>query len=146
MSVLGPWDYSCDVDATIAAYGRIEIGVAATCACAGCRNFVQAREHVFTAPFLAISSSLGIDPRKDAQLSQYHRFAPGRHGYLGAFVFVGELRTLAPHARVTVSPGLDVALSATAPPRDPAFEGLPVLALDFHAEGVPWVLDEPEIE
>ena len=38
------------------------------------------------------------------------------------------------------------ALSASAPRRPRAFEGQPIVTLDFHAEAVPWVLDEPEID
>ena len=147
MPAFGPWEYARDVDATVAAYARTQGGGATTCGCAGCRNFVRARPRVFPDSFLAILGSLGIDPAKDLRVCQHARLAPGRHGYTGSFLFVGDLLRPGPHEYVSVGEGLTVSLSRGGLHGPaPAFEGLAVVILDFHADAVPWVLDEPEID
>jgi hypothetical protein len=145
MSDLDEWKYHADRDATILAYGRTERGGADTCDCAGCRNFRAARADCFPAEFIALFGQLGIDPRKDAEVYHNARIAPGRHDYGGWYHFIGTLdETGGPP--VKLGPDFSVRMCPASAPRLPSLDGKQAVQLEFHAEAVPWLLDEPEID
>jgi hypothetical protein len=145
MSDLDEWKYHADRDATILAYGRTERGGADTCDCAGCRNFRAARADCFPPEFIALLGQLGIDPRKDAEVYHNARIAPGRHDYGGWYHFIGTLdETGGP--RVKLGPDFSVRMCPASAPRLPSLDGKQAVQLEFHAEAVPWLLDEPEID
>lgn len=142
MSGFGQWKYTADRDATILAYGRTERGGADTCNCADCRNFSVARADSFPAEFLALLVELGIDPRKDAEVYHNARLAPGRHCYGGWYHFVGTLDQTGDW--VDLGDGFRVWMCPASAPRLRSLEGMQVVQVEFHAEAVPWLLDEPE--
>jgi hypothetical protein len=144
MSSFGQWKYTADRDATILAYGRTERGGADTCDCADCRNFRVARAGSFPAGFLALLYKLGIDPRKDAEVYHNARLAPGRHCYGGWYHFVGTLDQTGDCPAVDLGDGFSVWMCHASAPRLPSLEGMQVVQVEFHAEAVPWLLDEPE--
>ena len=91
METFGLWEFTCDRPATVEAYSRAEAGGSDTCPCNTCRNFAVVREEVFPGVFRSLLESLGIDPRKDAEVYHNARIAPGRHDYGGWFHFIGTL-------------------------------------------------------
>jgi hypothetical protein len=145
MATFGPWKYSVDREATSLAYGRAELGGADTCDCAGCRNFRVARAHAFPAEFLSLLDQLGIDPCKDAEVAHYARLAPGHHGYTGWYHFIGTLDETGEFPPVDLGGGFTVWMRHPSAPRLPSMKGVPAVQVDFHAEAVPWLLDEPEL-
>ena len=142
----GEWEYSPDHDATIVAYRRAKLGGADSCGCNGCRNFGAAREHVFPDAFLALLEQLGIDPRKDAEVYHCVRLGPGRHSYSGWFHFVGTLDKTGDFVHVDFGPDFKAWMCRATAPRLPTLKDKSVVQLEFDAEGVPWLLDEPELE
>jgi hypothetical protein len=144
MTSFGQSEYSANRDATIQAYGRTERGGAETCTCAGCRNFRVARGRILPAKFVALLDQLGIDPRKDAEVYQIARVAPGRHDYGGWYHFVGTLDQTSDFAAIDFGDGFTAWMCYATAPRLPSLDGLPAVQLEFYAKAVPWLLDEPE--
>ena len=144
MAQFGEWQYTCDRAATVDAYRRAADGGSQTCKCAGCRNFVAARLQVFPAPFLALLDSLGIDPVKDGEVYHLARGSTGRHIYGGWYHFVGTLEVTGDFAAVNFGDGFTSHLCRASAPRLDALVGQPVVQLEFHTDGVPWVLQEHE--
>jgi hypothetical protein len=146
MSNFDEWKYRADRDATTLAYSRTDRGGADTCDCAGCRNFRAARADCFPPEFIALLGQLGIDPCKEAEVYHNARIGPGRHDYGGWYHFIGTLDEMHEPAPVKLSPGFSVWLCPASAPRLPSLEGKQVVQLEFHAQAVPWQLDEPEID
>jgi hypothetical protein len=146
MSDFDEWKYRADRDATILAYGRTETGGADKCDCAGCRNFRAARVDCFPPEFIALLDQLGIDPNKDAEVYHNARTAPGRHDYGGWYHFIGALDEMGDSPSVKLGPDFSVWMCPASAPRLPSLEGKQVVQLEFHAEAVPWRLDEPEMD
>ena len=144
MASFGQWTYSVDRDATALAYGRAEKGGADTCDCVPCRNFRVARANAFPAEFRALLDQLGVDLNKDGEVYHNGRIAPGRHDYAGWFHFVGTLPETGDFSPVCLGEGFTAWMCGATAPRLASLTGLPVVQLEFHAESVPWLLDEPE--
>ncbi len=144
MASFGQWSYSTDRNATERAYSKAEKGGADTCNCVPCRNFRKARTIAFPAAFLTLLDQLGIDPSKDGEVYHNGRNAPGRHDYAGWFHFVGELAETGDFAPVSLAEGFTAWMCRAGAPRLASLEGLAAVQLEFHAEGVPWLLNEPE--
>ena len=89
---------------------------------------------------------VGIDPRKDAEVYHNARIAPGRHDYGGWYHFIGTLGEIGESTPVKLGPLFSVGLCPASAARLPSLEGKQVVQLEFHAEAVPWRLDEPEID
>jgi hypothetical protein len=144
MSSFGQWKYTADRDATVLAYSQAERGWADKCDCAPCRNFRLARTQAFPARFLALLDELGIDLRKDGEVYHNARLAPGRHDYGGWYHFVGTLDEPGDFPAVKLVDGFTVWMCHAYAPRLPTLKGLPAVQVEFHANAVPWLLDEPE--
>jgi hypothetical protein len=144
VATFGLWQYTVDRDSTAAAYARIERGSSDDCACNGCRNFKLVRDRVFPIGFLTLLESLGIDYRKDGEVYHNARLASGRHDYGGWYHFVGSLHVTGDFPVVTLGDGFSAWLLRKSAPELPALRGLSLVEVDFHAENVPWALNEPE--
>ena len=146
----GRWQVNCDREATRHAYERVAVGGPETCGCCHCRNFAAARAQIYPAPALALFERLGIDPRREVEVYQMHRFEDGLHYYGGWFHFVGSIiageDAVDASARVKleqINERFSMAFSARTNLVGDAFKGLPLVELGFNAH-VPWVLLEPE--
>jgi len=147
LAELGGRKSSVDRDATIRAYAQAERGGADRCTCNGCRNFRLARMRVFPPEFLELLDRLGIDPRKDGEVYRNARLAPGRHNYGGWFHFIGTLD--APDSDsglVKFGDDFSAYICRATAPRLPSLNQHPVVQLEFNADAVPWLLDEPEAD
>ncbi|MCM3618390.1 hypothetical protein M3936_12440 [Sutcliffiella horikoshii] len=60
------------------------------CACDYCANFVRASD-CFSEEVKELFASLGIDPRKEGELSHYEENADGTHFYSAFYHFVGRM-------------------------------------------------------
>jgi len=100
---------------------------------------------VFPGEFLALMDRLGIDPLKDGEVSHIARLAPGRHHYRGWYHFVGTLEETGDFPPVDLGVGFAVWMCHASAPCLRSLRGLPVVQLEFHAESVPWLLDEEEL-
>jgi hypothetical protein len=145
MATFGDWSYYADPEATARAYRSAEHAGAETCGCAGCRNFLLARNNVYPAPFLTLLEQLGVDARKDGEVYHNARLSPGRHDYGGWFHFVGELHKTGDFPPISFGDYFSVWMCKPSAPRLPPFQNLKVVQLEFHAEAVPWLLPEPEL-
>lgn len=104
----------------------------------------MARGNAFPAKFLALLDQLGVDSNKDGEVYHNGRIAPGRHDYAGWFHFIGNLSEPGDFSPVRLGDGFTVWMCYATAPRLASLTGLPAVQLEFHAESVPWLLDEPE--
>jgi hypothetical protein len=144
MPNFGQWKYSADRDATINAYRQMKRGGVDTCDCPTCRNFRVARERVFPEAFLRLLDELGIDPLKDSEVYHNARLSPGRHDYGGWYHFIGTLDETGDFPVVQLGDGFTAWMCRASAPRLARLEKVPTVQLEFHAERVPWLLNEPE--
>jgi hypothetical protein len=144
MTAFGNWRFTVDRNATVVAYSRAPRGGSEDCSCSGCRNFVAARDRIYPPEFLALLDSLGIDRRKDGEVYQMTRRAPGCHDYGGWFHFVGMLENTEDFPGVAMSDHFMARLRTNSAPELAALRGLPLVELEFHSTNVPWVLSEQE--
>jgi hypothetical protein len=72
--------------------------------------------------------------------------APGRLDYGGWYHFIGTLDEKGESPPVKLGPGFSVWICPASAPILPSLKGEQVVQLEFHAEAVPWRLDEPEID
>jgi hypothetical protein len=144
MSNFGKWKFTADRDATINAYRQTTRGGVDTCDCATCRNFRLAREHIFTEAFLRLLDELGIDPLKDGEVYYNARLSFGLHDYAGWYHFIGALNETGDFPAVQLGDGFTAWMCLASAPRLASLENAPTVQLEFHAEKVPWRLNEPE--
>jgi len=144
MGEFGQWKYGVDRAATIAAYAAAQHGWVDGCDCVQCRNFRLARGQAFPAAFLALLDELGIDPAKDAEVYYIGRHAPGCYRYGGWFHFIGTLDQTGDFPMVELAPGFSAFLCRAAFPRLHSLKEKPAVQVEFMADAVPWLLDEPE--
>ena len=149
---LGDQLAQCDRNATLAAYADLQQGGAERCGCAGCRNFVAAREQAFPDTFRNFLAELGIDPTKEGEAIHYGPVDGGLHFYGGWFYFVGKLTEvgerlitiplLGSSARIQPLPGSREGFQywfSTSFARPPAVFGGEVEAVEFTTL-LPWVI------
>jgi hypothetical protein len=103
-----------------------------------------AQGRVFPTAFLSLLDDLGIDSTKPVEVYEFGRIAPGIHAYGGWYNFVGVLEEGADAPLVKFGDGFSAYLRTRSGPMLPALNGLQVVQLEFNAENVPWVLNEPE--
>jgi hypothetical protein len=87
------WTIDIDVQATGAAYAMLSSGEAERCGCSKCRNWISHRSTVFPIAFLDFLQSMGVDPTKETEISEYEGGAihPMRYLYSGEFLFIGRV-------------------------------------------------------
>ena len=85
-----------------------------------------------------------IDPNKDGEVYHNACVTPGRHDCAGWFHFVGTPLETGDFSPTCLGEGFTVWMCGATAPRLASLKGLPVVQLEFHAESVPWLLDEPK--
>ncbi|AIQ16791.1 MULTISPECIES: hypothetical protein [unclassified Paenibacillus] len=86
---IGDWNLEVDVEKTKDFYQAYH-QITERCDCIFCKNFVSAIE-LIPKPVLDFFRSLGIDPTKEGEVSEYCEIKDGMHLYGGFFHIVGEL-------------------------------------------------------
>jgi hypothetical protein len=84
------WTFSSDVEKTISAYRHAKGGSADSCTCENCKNFVQLRDSIYPEKIKILFESLGIDFKKEPEVSYFARLENGLHYYSGFFHFKGS--------------------------------------------------------
>jgi hypothetical protein len=127
---VGRFTVDCAIDETRRLYAARETGASEACGCLYCRNFVDARDVVYTESQREQLTRLGVDWRKEDEAAECGLPRSGLRTYLTWFSVAGRITDEEPSAgeddEPTVEPGRD---------------GL----VEVHfALGVPWVLDAEE--
>jgi hypothetical protein len=143
-----------DADRTRRVYGNLT-GAPERCGCNICKNFIVARDRAYPSDLRQLLDQLGIDYRREAELSHTHRTAPGHHQYAGAFHFVGAIEDGGESASlqdnglyimelVSVNADFDIGFSTRITNAACEFSGQRLVQIDF-AVDAPWLLplDEP---
>ncbi len=84
------WTFSSDVELTKSAYKRIERGSADICICDNCRNFSTLRDSAYPDEVKKLFQDLGIDYKKEPEVSYFAKQGNGLHYYSGFFHFRGN--------------------------------------------------------
>lgn len=84
------WTLEVDHDLTRQTYANIDQASAESCGCAHCRNFAAQRENIYPTEIKALLSGLGIDFRKETEVSHFTKLGNGLHYYSGWFHFKGD--------------------------------------------------------
>jgi hypothetical protein len=137
------WEVSADIVATRRSYLQIEQGVADTCRCAACRNFVLVREQFYPPEVRGLLERLGIDYRREIGLLYWQPDADEVVHYQGKHHFVGEIEVQTLTYRRVIEPfsvGFDNDYIEDT--IQEAFGSQPVVQLEWYGPS-PWVLSEP---
>lgn len=86
------WNLIVDREATKIAYDNCETGSAEGCDCNDCKNFADNKDKIYPEEIKGLFDKLGIDYRKEAEVSHYCRQADGLHYYGGWFHFNGQFK------------------------------------------------------
>jgi hypothetical protein len=151
---LAGWSLWSDPAATEEVYARIVAGGCDRCGCDACFNFAQARHLCFETDWIDLLEWLGIDPLLESEVVYRGPSRGGLHLYSGWFHLVGQIES-GPRSNigrqgsidschlVEVGADLKLAFSADRSLAPSAFQGVPVVELEFALEA-PWVCDLPE--
>ena len=86
MIKIAKWLLEVDIEQTREFYRKdIEM-----CTCLNCRNYVKATQ-TLNASIISIFNSLGIDPAKPGQLSDFPAIEEVMHEYIGSYRFFGKV-------------------------------------------------------
>jgi len=85
------WEFEVDNVITKHTYGQVSRSGTETCDCYNCKNYLAVRERVFPKEIVAFLVDIGIDYRKEVEISYYRRFPNGLHHIGGWFHFKGQI-------------------------------------------------------
>jgi len=83
------WELFADKELTAQTYEELELSSADSCRCNYCKNFVEQRERIFPDAVKELFSNLGIDYKKEIEVSEFAKLENGLHYYSGWFHFKG---------------------------------------------------------
>ncbi|WP_181306524.1 hypothetical protein [Rufibacter sp. XAAS-G3-1] len=84
------WKLNADKELTAQTYLEFEHSSAESCGCDYCKNFVEQREQIFPEEVKKLFSNLGIDFKKEIEVSEFAKLENGLHYYSGWFHFKGD--------------------------------------------------------
>jgi hypothetical protein len=85
------WTFEVDVQRTAEVYRGVSKASAETCGCHACLNFAAQRDSSYGSELKSLLEDLGIDHRKEDEVSHLYRNANGLHNYNGCFHFKGRI-------------------------------------------------------
>jgi len=86
------WELFADKELTGKTYEELELSSADSCTCDYCKNFVEQREQIFPDEVKELLSNLGIDYKKEIEVSEFGKLENGLHYYSGWFHFKGHFK------------------------------------------------------
>lgn len=86
---LGEFRILFDREATSNMYSKIETGFPEKCGCAECLQFIQMREKFYSPELKELLSKLGVDYKKEADVT---KFSDAADQWEGFYNFVGEVK------------------------------------------------------
>jgi hypothetical protein len=84
------WELIVNDELTKSTYNKVELGNADACICAECKNYSNFRDNVFPEEIKKLFLEIGIDYRKESEVTRYCKLKNGLHFYGGWFHFKGE--------------------------------------------------------
>lgn len=87
------WTFEVDKALTEQTYRNISDSGADTCSCNECKNYVAYRDKVFPKEVTDLFGDLGIDYRKEVEITSYETLPNGLHHIGGWFHFKGRVLT-----------------------------------------------------
>lgn len=85
------WVFEVDRKLTEQTYRKVSTSGADTCPCNDCQNYVAYRDKVFPDEIKSLLSSLGIDYRKEVEITAWEVLPDGLHHIGGWFHFKGRM-------------------------------------------------------
>ncbi|NLS76855.1 MAG: hypothetical protein GXY76_06300 [Chloroflexi bacterium] len=140
------WLLEVDTEATAATYRNVPSDQ--DCTCAYCRNF-RAAWRTLPAELLQVLETLGIDPAKPLDITEFWENEDGTHFYMGMYNLVGRIVDGDDYRTVSRKSG-QIDLHPLVENAGIGFTGdvdfgrgfpTPILQAEFMAD-VPWVLGE----
>lgn len=139
---IGPWLVSAEAEATRLVYRRIERSPADECVCDYCKNFVAVRSEAYPPEVIAAFELVGIDWRKELEISHYGGLPSGLYVYEGSFQFAGQLES-GPDSQTSkqtnfhrLTSRFEIGVLQIEKASSP-FSELPVIQVEFSVE-LPW--------
>jgi len=87
------WEFEVDKELTEETYKKVSGSGADTCTCNDCKNYVAFRDKVFPDEIMELFSDLGVDFRKEVEITSYEVLSNGLHHIGGWFHFKGRVVT-----------------------------------------------------
>ena len=87
------WVFEVDKVLTKQTYLGVSGSGADTCLCNDCKNYVAYRDHVFPKEIIDLFNELGIDYRKEVEITSWQVLPNGLHHIGGWFHFKGNIVT-----------------------------------------------------
>ncbi len=84
------WKFEVDKELTEKEYTKIDKPSAESCGCGNCLNYIEFREKIFPKEIKDLLNQLGINERKEIEISHMAKLENGLHYYSGWFHFVGK--------------------------------------------------------
>lgn len=85
------WIFLVDIEKTINEYSKFKISGAESCLCNECKNYVVFREKVFPKSIIELFLNLGIDFKKEVEITYLERLENDLHYIGGWFHFKGKI-------------------------------------------------------
>lgn len=85
------WVFEVDQRLTRQTYQEISNSGAEMCGCNDCKNYVAYREKVFPADIIRLFDDLGIDYKKEVEITAWEKVPNGLHHIGGWFHFKGKI-------------------------------------------------------
>jgi hypothetical protein len=83
------WELSANAERTRRVYAAADAGSAERCGCSTCKNFIALREKIYPVEIRRLFEDIGVDFRKEAEISHFAKLENGLHYYSGWFHFIG---------------------------------------------------------
>lgn len=87
------WEFEVDRELTRWTYEEVRSSGADSCVCDDCKNYVAFRDKVFDDEIKQLFDDLGIDCKKEVEITTYQRLPDGLHLIGGWFHFKGRMLT-----------------------------------------------------
>ena len=84
------WEFQVDKEATLTAYSKVKVGSAEESQTLTGLNYAKQRDNIFPEEIKELLVSLGINYKKEAEVSHHEAFEDGQHLYAGWFHFKGD--------------------------------------------------------
>lgn len=85
------WEFEVDRDLTRQTYEKISISGAESCICNDCKNYVAYRDNVFSDEIRTLFDDLGVDYKKEVEITSFETLPNGLHHIGGWFHFKGRV-------------------------------------------------------
>ena len=98
------WEFEVDRDLTRETYKSVLVSGAEDCFCNDCKNYISYREKIFPDEIRQLFDELGIDYKKEVEITLFETLPNGLHHIAGLFHFKGRILT-GKECRVPVQSG-----------------------------------------